>query len=380
MGRHLAQGLSGRCPLVAIGVRDRATRDTTTDDLTMKLFRMLRLATLIVSALLLAGPAEASSIVKVYGAGATFPAPLYLRWFRDYYLAHPSVRVDYQTIGSGGGRASLIAGRLDFAGSDVPMPPEKAPEVEGGLIQMPMTAGAIVLAYNLPGIPHLRLSREAVAAIFLGKVERWNDPVIAAANPGVKLPAVGITVVARAESSGTTYGTTRYLSAISDEFRKSVGTTMTPAWPQPLQDRGALIRAHGNGGVATFTQAIPGAIGYLEYAYAHLTNMAMASLQNHDGRYVEPDRESFHAALESLKPQLDQTQIADPPGAHSYPIVSFSWLLARRHYADSAKGDALKKVLRYCLTDGQKVVDGLGYIPFSPQAAQFILQKIDAMQ
>jgi phosphate transport system substrate-binding protein len=349
----------------------------------MSLLRASSLPALILPALLLltlGGPAEASGVVKVYGAGATFPAPLYLRWFRDYYLAHPAARVDYQTIGSGGGRASFIAGRLDFAGSDVPMTSKAGRQVKGGLVQIPMVAGAIVLAYNLPGTPHLRLSREALAGIFLGKVQHWSDPMIAVANPGVRLPNMGITLVARAESSGTSYGTTRHLSAISDEFRKTVGTTMTPAWPQALQDRGALIRAHGNGGVATFTRAIPGAIGYLEYAYAHLTNMPMASLQNHDGEYVQPDRKSFRAALDSLTSKVDQTRIADPMGARSYPIVSFSWLLARKHYSDSAKGNALRKVLRYCLTDGQKVVDALGYIPFSPHTASLILEKVDSIR
>ena len=187
-------------------------------------------------------PLMAADVVYITGAGASFAAPLYQRWFSDYFSAHPDVRVNYQAIGSGAGLTNFINGRLDFAGSDVPMTAERAEQVKGGIVQLPLTAGAVVLAYHLPGIDALKLSREAAAGIFLGKVERWNDPIIAATNEGVDLPAVPITVVARAESSGTTFVATRHLSAISQSFASTVGTTMTPMWPERLKAHGALIR------------------------------------------------------------------------------------------------------------------------------------------
>ena len=179
----------------------------------------------------LCAPLMAAEVVKLVGAGASFPAPLYQRWFRDYYHAHPSIQVDYQAIGSGGGLTNFIEKRLDFAGSDLPISPEKIAQVEDGVVQIPLTAGAIVLGYNLPGVAELKLSREAVAGIFLGKVERWNDPAIAATNAGIELPDLPVAVVARTDSSGTTYVITRHLSAISVEFAQAVGQTMTPAWP-----------------------------------------------------------------------------------------------------------------------------------------------------
>ncbi|MCG6897833.1 MAG: phosphate ABC transporter substrate-binding protein PstS [Thiocapsa sp.] len=326
--------------------------------------------------LLLSQAAMASDVIKLTGAGASFPAPLYQRWFRDYYLTHPDVRVDYQAIGSGGGIAGLIGGRLDFAGSDLPMTREEAEQVEGGVIQIPMTAGAVVLAYNLPGIQGLRLSREAVSAIFLGRAGRWNDPVIQAANPGVDLPDMPIVLVARADASGTTYVITRHLSAISPELAESVGTTMSPAWPKVLQERGALIRGQGNGGVAAYVQAVPGAIGYVQFAYAHQTGMQVASVQNQAGEFVPPSGEAFRAAVESFRAELDLSQVADPRGAGSYPILTLSWLIARRDY-DDQKSAALTDVIRYALTEGQAVADLLGYIPLTEQAVRLILQDLE---
>ena len=222
-------------------------------------------------------PATAAPSIKLTGAGASFPAPLYLRWFRDFHLANPEIRPDYQAIGSGGGLENLVGGRLDFAGSDLPLAEEGAAKVEGGVIQLPLSAGAVVMTYHLPGIEGLRLSREAVAAIFLGRVERWNDPLIAGANEGLALPDLPVTVAARADASGTTFVTTRHLSAISPEFATAVGASMNPVWPEALKDRGALIRGKGNGGVAAYVKAVPGAIGYVQYSYAHLTGMQMAS-------------------------------------------------------------------------------------------------------
>jgi len=185
------------------------------------LLRPRSLVSLAVSALWLTSlpsPLMANEVVKLTGAGASFPAPLYQRWFRDYYLAHPNVRVDYQAIGSGGGVENFLGGRLDFTGSDLPLSGKDAAKAEGRVVQIPVTAGAVVMAYNLPGIDGLKLSRDALSGIFLGKVEKWNDPLIQKANEGVELPDRPVTLVARADSSGTTLATTRHLSAINEEF------------------------------------------------------------------------------------------------------------------------------------------------------------------
>ncbi len=319
----------------------------------IRIFPSLTYAVCVLMLSSLCSPLMATDNIKLTGAGASFPSPLYQRWFRDYYLAHPNVRVDYQAIGSGAGVNNFIDGRLDFAESDLPLTDEQAVKVEGGIMQLPMTAGAAVLAYHLPGIDNLRLSRAAVTGIFLGKVSRWNDPIISAANTGVKLQDLAITLVARADSSGTTYVMTRHLSAISEEFARTVGITMTPAWPERLKERGALIRGQGNGGVAAYVKAVPGAIGYVQYAYAHLTDIPVASLQNQAGEFVPPSSESFRAAVESFKAKLDNPNVADPRGPESYPILTLSWLIARKDYSDE-KAEALKDVIRYCPPMGKR--------------------------
>lgn len=340
------------------------------------LFRNLARAAMALILLSLSCSLAAAEIVRLTGAGASFPAPLYQRWFRDYFLAHPDVHVDYQAIGSGGGIANFIEGRLDFAGSDLRVTDADAEKVKGGIVQLPMAAGAVVMAYNLPGIDGLKLSREAVAGIFLGSVARWNDPIIRAHNEGIELPDMPITVVARADSSGTTYVTTRHLSAISEAFADRVGVTMTPVWPQVLKERGALIRGQGNGGVAAYVKAVPGSIGYVQYAYAYLTNMQIASLQNQSGQFVSANSESFRAAVASFRADLDLTHVADPRGSAAYPILTISWLIARKDYEDDKKAEVLRDVLRYGLTEGQRVADLLGYIPLTEEAVELIVQRV----
>lgn len=318
----------------------------------------------------------AADDIKIVGAGATFPAPLYLRWFRDYYLAHPDVKIDYQAIGSGGGVANLANGLLDFAGSDVMLTPEQIAEIQGGVVQIPATAGAVVMAYHLPGVDGLKLSREAISGIFLGRIARWNDPIIANVNPDLDLPDLPIYVIARGDASGTTFVTTRHLGAISKPFDKAIGVDMSPVWPSALQERGALLRGLGNGGVAAYIKAIPGAIGYLQYAYAHLTNMQMALLQNRKGEYVAPNSASFQAAVQSFRADLDLAEMADPSGADAYPILSLTWLILREDYPDE-KASVIKDVVRYALTEGQAVADLLGYIPLPPDAVTHLQKKLE---
>lgn len=331
------------------------------------LIRSLSIAVVAAIMTTLGSASLAADQVKIVGAGASFPAPIYLRWVRDYYLAHPDVRIDYQAIGSGGGIANLINGMLDFAGSDVPMKPEDAAKVPGGVVQLPMTAGAVVIAYNLPGIDDLRLSREAVSGIFMGRIAQWSDPLIAAANPGVELPDQPIVVVARGDASGTSFVTTRQLGAMSHDFAENVGVGMNPDWPKALKERGALVRGLGNGGVAAYIRAIPGSIGYLQYAYAHLGRMQMAQLQDRAGELVPPRGESFRA-------DLDLSAVSAPKGDGSYPFLSLSWMILRKDYPDE-KAAVIKDFLRYALTDGQRVAEPLGYIPLPDSAVKAILEK-----
>lgn len=339
-------------------------------------------STVIAGTLLLLAPvfsaAFGSDVIKLTGAGASFPAPLYQRWFRDYFRKHPNVRADYQAIGSGAGVENFVAGRLDFAGSDLPLTDDDAAKVDGGIVQIPLAAGAVVMSYNLPNLNGLRLSKEAVGGLFLGEIQNWNDPLVQKANPGVDLPDLPITLVARSDSSGTSFVITRYLSAVSEQFAKNVGVTMTPVWPEILKERGALIRGKGNGGVAAYVKAVPGSIGYVQYAYASLTNLQMASLQNQAGEFVAPGSESFKAAVESFKADLDPLNISDPRSPGAYPIISLSWLIARKSQ-QSEKAQALKDVLRYALADGQTTASLLGYIPLSEEAVRQIVKRLDSV-
>jgi phosphate transport system substrate-binding protein len=295
--------------------------------------------------------------VKLQGAGASFPAPLYSKWFKDYSSAHPDVQVDYQSIGSGGGVKSFMDKTVDFGASDAAMKPEDMAKVEGGVQLVPMTAGAIVLAYNLPDVSNLRLSREAYSGIFLGRITRWNDPAIAKANPGVKLPDQAINVVVRADSSGTTFVFSKHLAAISPEFEKSVGVNNMPNWPVGTKSK-------GNEGVTASIMTTPGSIGYLEYGYAHSQNLHMATLENKSGSFVAPATASAQAALASA--QLPDDLIAwvpDPEAHDAYPIVTYTWMILHKKYDDKDKLEAVKALVTYGLTDGQKEAEPLGYVP-----------------
>jgi phosphate transport system substrate-binding protein len=343
-------------------------------------FGRATLLILVMTGGLFSAPVTAKDPIRLTGAGASFPAPLYQRWFRDYFLAHPDIQVDYQAIGSWAGITNFTNRRIDFAGSDLPMSLQEIEKIEGGVVQIPMTAGAVVLGYNIPGIGGLRLSREVLAGIFLGQLARWNDPLIAAVNPGLKLPNLPITVVARLEASGTSYVMSRHLAAISKPFADSVGVSMSPSWPAALKKRGALIKGSGNGGVAAMVQAIPGAIGYMQFSYAYVTSLPIAIVENQEGAYVAPNSKSFQAAVEALRAKIDRNLVRDPPGAGSYPILTLSWLIAHRSYENKEKHEALKEVIRYCLTEGQKISDALGYIPLPNAAVERIMKELESRQ
>ena len=327
------------------------------------------------------GPLMADGKISLVGGGATLPAPLYQKWFRAYNRAHPNVLIDYQPLGSGAGISQFLDKRLDFAGTDVPLSDAEAAKVKGGVFQVPMTAGALVLIYNLKEVDQLKLTREAYTGIFLGTVARWNDPLIVDANPGVPLPDTAIILVTRSDASGTTYTLTRHLSAASPEFESTVGVAKAPVWPKKLTARGNLIRARGNGGVVNMVQAIPGAIGYVEYAYAYLTDIAIASLQNRAGQFVAPNQKTFQITLRDTTIRDDLTVVLTDPASHgNYPVVTFTWMLVRKQSEKSEEQKALKDILRYCLTTGQQDSDKLGYIPLTGDVVAKSLQLIEQIR
>jgi phosphate transport system substrate-binding protein len=305
--------------------------------------------------------AATASNVKLQGAGASFPAPLYNKWFKAYSAAHQNVLVDYQSVGSGGGIKSVVDHTVDFGASDAAMKPEDMAKVPGGVQLFPMTAGSIVLAYNLRGVDALKLSRKAYAGIFLGTVKRWNDPLVGDANPGITLPDLPINVVVRADSSGTSFVFSKHLSAVSEAFNTSVGANTMPNWP-------AGTKSKGNEGVTASIMSTPGSIGYIEYGYAKSQKMPMAVLENKRGKYVPATTAAGQAALASATLPDDMIAWAsDPDVADAYPIVTYTWLICYKKYPDANKLQAIQDLVKFGLTDGQKDAETLGYIPLPPE-------------
>ena len=302
-------------------------------------------------------PADTTGAVKLQGAGASFPAPLYTKWFKTYSSSHQNVLVDYQSVGSGSGVKSVIDHTVDFGASDAAMKPEDMAKVPEGIQLFPMTAGSIVLAYNVQGVSDLKLSRKAYSGIFLGTLKRWNDKVIADANPGTKLPDLPINVVVRADSSGTSFVFSQHLSAISDDFSKTVGANNMPNWPTGTKSK-------GNEGVTAAILSTPGSIGYIEYGYAKSQKMPMAVLENKAGKFVEASTASGQAALASATLPDDMIVWAkDPDVPDAYPIVTYTWLICYKKYPTKDKAQAVQELVKYGLTDGQKDAETLGYIP-----------------
>jgi phosphate transport system substrate-binding protein len=323
--------------------------------------------------------APVSADVKLNGSGASFPFPIYSKWFKDFSKEHKDIRVDYQSKGSGAGIQDLINGTVDFAASDAAMDDAEMAKVKQGVVLLPMTAGEIVLIYNLKGVNELKLSRAAYVGIFAGKITRWNDPAIAATNPGVALPDKAITVVTRSDSSGTSYVFTGHLSAIDEGFKTAVGTSKSPEWPKS----GKFVAAPKNDGVTAQVQQNEGAIGYVEYGYAKLTGWKqVAQLENKAGQFVAAGPESGAAALASAEfpagtlPNSDVPNLIawawDPAGDKSYPIVSFTWMLFYKDQ-DDAKAEALRKLVAYGVKEGQKMADSMGYIPLPENVAEKVL-------
>jgi phosphate transport system substrate-binding protein len=303
-----------------------------------------------------AGPGGGGE-VKLQGAGASFPAPLYNKWFKAYSATHDNVLVDYQSVGSGSGVKSVLDHTVDFGASDAAMKPEDMAKVDRGVQLFPMTAGSIVLAYNLKDVGNLRLSRQAYSGIFLGKVKRWNDPLLAAANPGATLPDLPINVVVRADSSGTSFVMSRHLSTISTDFEKSVGANTMPNWSVGTKSK-------GNEGVTASIMTTPGSIGYVEYGYAKSQSIPFAVLENKAGKFVTAGTAAGQAALASaVLPDDMIVWASDPAPEQAYPIVTYTWLICYKKYPDKAKLQAMQDLVRYGLTEGQKDAESLGYIP-----------------
>ncbi|NES79426.1 MULTISPECIES: phosphate ABC transporter substrate-binding protein PstS [Okeania] len=309
--------------------------------------------------------------VNLVGAGASFPAPIYQRWFQDLSQSDPNLQVDYQSVGSGAGVERFTQELVDFGASDVAMTDEEIAQVGRGVILLPMTAGSIVLAYNLPDVSGLKLSREVYVDILLGKITNWNDPKIAAINPDITLPDQTITVVYRSDGSGTTGVFTKHLSAISPEWKEKVGEGKTVQWP-------VGIGGAKNDGVTAQIRQSEGAIGYVEYGFAKSAGLNMASLENSSGKYIEPTAESATATLEAVVlPENLRAFITDPEGDNSYPIVTYTWMLAYGQYDDAGKAQGIEKMIEFGLNEGQKISGEIGYIPLPDNVRQKVLETAD---
>lgn len=313
--------------------------------------------------------------VGLVGAGATFPAPLYLEWIGAYQEVTQNVSVNYQGVGSGGGIQQFTQLTVDFGASDAPMKDEEiaAAEAASGarVLHIPTVFGAITLAYNVPGLTELKLDADVVTEIFLGKVERWNDAGIAALNPGAELPDQPIGVVHRSDSSGTTHAFTSYLSAVSPEWKSAVGAGKEVKWP-------VGSGGQGNDGVAAVIQQQPYSLGYVELAYAIETKLAVASLKNQAGNFVAPSLASTTAAAAGVSfPDDLRFSVANSPAQDAYPIVTATWILAYDAMKDAGRAQALKDWLTWALTDGDDLAHDLGYATLPDNLRQAALAKVD---
>jgi len=314
---------------------------------------------LVAFAALVLGSGVHAQDTRLIGSGASFPAPIYAAWFKAFSKETPGVIVDFQSKGSGAGIQDFINHTVDFAASDAAMTDDEIAKVKDGVVLIPITAGEIVLAYNLPGVTELKLPHDVYPDVFLGKITRWNDPRITAANPHAKLPDLPITVVRRSDASGTNFVFTKHLSAVSPDFAKKVGFGTTVEWPS--SDK--IVGAPKNDGVTATIKQTPGAIGYIEYGFAKLTKTPIAELQNKAGKYVQANAKSGEAALADAELGSDlRGWLDDPRGGDAYPIATFTWLLFYKQQ-DAKKAEILRKLVDYCATKGQAMSDSLGYIP-----------------
>ncbi|PYV71303.1 MAG: phosphate ABC transporter substrate-binding protein PstS [Acidobacteria bacterium] len=303
---------------------------------------------------------------KLNAAGATFPYPIYSKWFNQYHQEHPDIEINYQSIGSGGGIRQVTAGTVDFGASDGPMSDEQLASAKVKIIHLPTVLGAVVPAYNIPGFKgELKFTPEVIAGIYLGKITSWNDPAIAKINPGVSLPNQGIIVVHRSDGSGTTYIFSDYLSKVSNEWRDSVGKGTSVKWPTGLG-------AKGNEGVAGMVRQMEGAFGYVELIYALQNNISFGPVKNTAGNFVKASLESTTAAAASVKtmPPDFRVSITNPLGKDAYPIASFTWLLVPADWKDKNKEKIIVDFLNWMLDQGQNMTADLNYAPLPDAVKQ----------
>lgn len=332
----------------------------------------LNLGRKILTGVLLVGvTATTSAQMMINGAGATFPYPIYSKWFDEYAKVDPSVRFNYQSIGSGGGQKQILAQTVDFGASDGPMSDDNLAKAPGKILHIPTVAGAVVVTYNLEGNPMLKLDGETSAAIFLGKIKQWNDPKLASLNPGVKLPDKEIVVVHRSDGSGTTFIFTDYLSKVSPEWKTKVGNNTSVNWPTGIGGK-------GNEGVAGQVRQTPGALGYVELIYAIQNKMPYADLKNAAGEFVKPALESVTAALATADvPDDFRFSMTNAPGKDAYPIAGATWLLVYRDQTEAAKGKKLVEFLKWALTKGEAMANALDYAALPPALQQRAMKRID---
>jgi phosphate transport system substrate-binding protein len=320
--------------------------------------------------LAVAVPAFAQTTLN--GAGATFPYPMYSKWFSEYHKAHPDIQINYQSIGSGGGIRQVLAGTVDFGASDGPMSDEQLAQAKTKILHVPTVLGAVVPAYNVPGVSgEIKFTPQALAGIFLGKITKWNDDAITAMNPGVKFPDKPIIIVHRSDGSGTTYIFTDYLSKVSPEWQAQVGKNTSVKWP-------VGVGGKGNEGVAGMIRQMSGAIGYIELIYAVQNNIAYGSLKNGAGNFVKASLDSVTAAAAAVKsmPADFRVSITNAPGKDSYPISSFTWLLIPEQSKDAAKGKILADFLSWMVEGGQKMAAELSYAPLPESVAAKVKVEI----
>ena len=342
---------------------------------------MKRLASLFLAVLALVAIGVAQGALSINGAGATFPYPMYSKWFDDYHKKNSNVEINYQSIGSGGGIKQVTEGTVDFGASDGPMNDEqlKAYQDKHGfpILHFPTVLGADVPTYNISGVSgELNFTPEALAAIFLGKVTKWNDPLIAGANKGVNLPGNDIVVVHRSDGSGTTYIWTDYLSKVSDEWKNKVGKGTSVNWPVGLGGK-------GNEGVAGLVKQTPNAFGYVELIYAIQNQMPYGKVKNSSGEFIKADLASVTAAAAGAAKSMPddfRVSITDAPGKTAYPISSFTWLLIPSKFSDVNKRDAIKGFLKWMLSDGQNEVEKLSYAKLPKEVVTKETKDLDKIQ
>ncbi len=339
---------------------------------------MKRSALLGVAAALGLSAAPAAAQVKLTGAGATFPNVIYQNWMLTYNQANPGVQLNYQSIGSGGGIRQFSDKTVDFGASDAPMTDSAIAAIQGDVLHIPTVLGAVVVTYNLPGVSQqIKFTPAIIADIFLGKLTKWNDARITALNPGLGLPSMDILVVHRSDGSGTTYIWTDYLSKVSPEWKDKVGKGTSVNWPVGLGGR-------GNEGVAATVNQTPGAVGYVELAYARGNRLPFGQVQNRAGVFMSPTLEATTAAFTAVLPTLDPTtdfrvSITDPAGADAYPIASMTYLLLRKSYDDAAKTTALIKFIWWAETEGQAKAAPLGYAPLPQALRPWIAERLSSI-